>query len=187
MLSNKQISSWTLVLVVILSISCQTYTIPSAYDTPYSEIRENPYGCWSLFELKNSGLTVSGELICIDQDTVYVLVLDHHVQAIDANQIAGYKIYTHRNQSGRYAKFSFLYLIPSVLGAIVQSDYAGEFLSLGIPVAVVGLTHIMIEGSTKKNVITENNTIRLPAIAKYARYPGGKPKGVDLNQLIWKK
>ncbi len=174
-------------LVVVLSISCQTYTIPAAYDTPYSEIRENPYGCWSEFELRNSASKVSGELICMEHDTVYVLVLDHHVQAIEAAQIAGYKIYTHKSQSGRYGKFSLLYLIPSVVGALVQSDYAGGFLSLGVPVAVVGLTHIIIEGSNKKNVITENNTIRLYEIAKYARYPGGKPMGVDLNQLVWKE
>lgn len=187
MLSNKQISSWMVSLTVVLSISCQTYTIPTAYDKPYSEIKEDPYGCWSEFELRNSDSKVSGELICMERDSVYVLVFDQRVQAIEAAQIAGYKIYTYKNQSGRYGRYSLLYLIPSVVGAFIHSDYFGEFLFLGTPVGVVGLTHMIIEGSNKKNVITANNTIRLHEISKYARYPGGKPIGVDLNQLLWKK
>ena len=192
MLNSKHIRFWISLLLIVLLAGCKTYDIPDAYDIRPSDLKTNVYGCWSSFELGGGAdslsKSLSGELICIEADTVYLLTSDYGITPILVNDIEHFKVYTHKRQEKTYAGMTMLFLAPSWVGAIIYAaEYGGSFLALGIPMAVVGLTHIFIEGSSEKNMITHTNYPGFREMSVYARYPGGKPVDTDLNQLTIKK
>ncbi|MBC8004039.1 MAG: hypothetical protein H7X84_01085 [Verrucomicrobia bacterium] len=170
--------------------ACQTTTfIPAAYNFKAKEVKNNPYGCWTILEHKaDSGLlqteTVSGELLFMDADTLFLLVSDSYVYPIFSQYILKAELYTHKNMAGNYITTAGILLIPSVVGALVHtSQYGGAFLVLGIPVTVIGLVNSIVEGSGKRNVLVYPEKNSIENLARFARFPAGRPLSVDLHQL----
>lgn len=170
--------------------ACQTTTIiPAAYNFKAKEIKNNPYGCWTILEYKaDSGLlqpeTISGELLFMEADTLFLLVSDSNVYRLFSPYITKAELYTHKNYAGNYISTTALLLIPTVVGALVHtSQYGGAFLVLGIPVTVIGLVNSIVEGSGKRNVLVYPEKNSLENLVKFSRFPAGRPVSVDMTQL----
>lgn len=179
-----------LLIVVGLLTACQTSSIvPAAYNFKAREAKNNPYGCWTILEVKADKEipqieTISGELLFRDADTLFLLVSDNNVLPIFSESVIKAQLYTHRNMGDNYLTTTALFLIPNLLGALIHtSEYGGAFLALGIPVAVFGLLNTFIEGSSKRNMLLypENNS--LENLSQFARFPAGRPLSIDLHQL----
>ena len=185
-----------IVLVLALGAllaACQTINIPEAYNFKPKEIKGNPYGCWTVvqyFAHKDSHVTdtIAGELICIDSDTLSLLVDDWHVRSIFSGDVFQADLYTHKNMSRTYNGLTLIYLIPNFIGSIAYAaDYGSSFLALGIPVAVVGFVIGSIEGHSSQYKLQYPQKVSLDQLRLYARFPKGKPINVDFKQLYLKR
>lgn len=177
----------------ILLVSCKTFDIPQAYDFKSSEIKENPYGCWikvipdSIKALHKLN-PFAGELICIENDSLYILENDYMVSSVSASDILRAELYTHKNQGKTYARLTAAFLIPNFLGALIYtSEYGGGFFGLGIPVALIGLTTAIIEGNSSRSILNYPQGATIDRLKLFARFPAGKPSDVDFSQLRLKR
>lgn len=77
----------------------------------------------------------------------------------------------------------FLGVIPNIIGAISQPDYAGSFLLVGIPLFVTSL------GIAIADYKYGNSTLRYPEnnsmseFSKYSRFPQGLPPDLQKEKL----
>ncbi len=186
MLNNKQIITYLLGLSTCLLIACSTSQIPVAYNTKVGEIRTDPYGCWADVVLKETNDTLSGELICLENDTVFILGDHNQLYDLRLRSIKSYRIYTYKNRTGTYATLTAIYTAPSLVGAIAYPEYAGSFLALGSIPAIPGVVQTLIEASGDKGIISGTPDYGHINIGHYARFPYGRPQGLDLSQLTLK-
>lgn len=170
--------------------ACQTTsTIPIAYNFKAKEVKNNPYGCWTTLVVKPEDQklqpeTISGELLFMDADTLFLLISDKNVWPVYSASILKAQLYTHRNMGGSYLTTTALFLIPNVVGALIHTgEYGGGFLVIGIPVAAFGLLHTIIEGSSKRNMLLYPEKNTLENLSQFARFPAGRPLNVDLHEL----
>lgn len=179
-------------MACILLIACQTMTnVPEAYQFTFKEIRTSPYGCWIILQIKPEQKAVAlqeiaGELVCMDTDSLYLLVHDRMVQAVYSGSVTKAELFTHRNMSGKYFGITMLYLAPTLVGAMVHSEFGAEFLSLGIPMALVGIGQSASESGSKNNMLVYPEKNKLESFSHFARFPAGKPDKVDFKQLVLK-
>lgn len=179
-------------MAVILLTACRTtIQIPDAYNFSLRESKTTPYGCWTILSV-NSGPNlpvqekIAGELLCMKDDTIYVLVYDRMVRPIDFGSVIEAQLFTHKNQAGTYATLTTLFLAPALIGALISTDYAGEFLSLGIPGAIMGISRMIVEGGSNKYMLIYPHKNSLDNLNQFSRFPAGKPLAIDLNQLTLK-
>lgn len=176
----------------VFLVACQTVNIPKPYDFKPREIKENVYGCWinvkyNFGEELQVPTQVAGELICIDSDTIYVLEGDRIVRPVFSGTVSAAVLYTHKNQGDKYGKLTLLFLAPNFLGTLFYlTEYGGSFLALGLPIAVVGFTQAIIEGGSSKYILRYPEKKKLDDLKNYARFPAGKPPGIDFGQLMLK-
>jgi hypothetical protein len=186
MLKNKNI--WILAAFVNCMICCRTAEdIPVAYQFKMKETDHNPYGCWiiaNVREAKQTSSMFAGELLCFSEDSVYLLTADFSVNQYNRNSIISATICTHKNMSGHYAWMSTIFFIPNVLGVAVHNIPA--FLALGIPTAVAGLIVAVNESSSGRNILHIPGDLPMNQLGKYARFPAGKPEGINLRSLTLK-
>lgn len=174
----------------LLITACQTNSIiPAAYNFKAREVQNNPYGCWTVLQIKPEPAlvypqSISGELLFMDADTLFLLVSDHKIFSIFSDSLQKAELYTHQNMGNEYLKAASYFLIPNALGTILYvSEFGSGFLLLGLPVAVVGIITSIGEGSNKNNVLIYPEKNSLENLAQFARFPAGKPLGVDLTQM----
>lgn len=178
------------IIIAGILFACQTVNIPDAYNFRPREIKQNPYGCWITVEYSAQRvdpviLETSGELICIEKDTLYLLTGDGIVEPIFSGKISNAVLYTHKNQGGKYAGLTLAYLIPNLLG--VFTEYGGSFLAVGLPVALVGFLNAIVEGSSSKSQLQYPRKATADQLSLYARFPVGRPDHVDFRQLSLKR
>jgi len=157
-----------------------------AYNTRVGEVRTDPYGCWVDFVLKVTNDTLSGELICVENDTVFILGDHNQLYDLYLRSIKSYRIYTYKNRTGTYAALTALYTAPALIGDIAYPDYAGSFLALGSIPATPGVIQTLIEASGEKGIISGTPDYGHIKIGNYARFPFGRPQGLELSKLTLK-
>jgi hypothetical protein len=185
---------WILFLLVCVGFAgCKTANIPEPYNFKVKELQKNPFGCWMEVSVDSSTaaildiITVSGELLNISHDSVFLLVADGKIQSIKNRSILTSKLYTHKNQSGTYLLMTGLYIIPGIIGAIANPDYAGEFMLMTIPVSIVGIFQSVKDGASKRNILVYPKKNSLDDFKPFARFPAGLPENMNLNLLYLKK
>lgn len=183
-----------MVLIAGLFIAaCQTMNVPDAYNFSVKESKLNPFGYWTVVTFKTdqeklAPEMVAGELICIDSDTLYLLESDSLVWPIYSRSVIKAELFTHKNQRGTYAALASVLLVPNVIGAISNVEgYGGEFLAMGIPMALVGLSRVLVDSKSPNNILVYPLKNKLENFKLYARFPAGKPENVDFNQLTLKR
>ena len=173
----------------MLLTACQTVNVPEAYNFSVKESKLNPYGYWTVVTFKAdpeklAPQVVAGELICIDSDTLYLLESDSLIWPIYARSVIKAELFTHKNQAGTYAALASLLLVPNIIGAFTNGEgYGGDFLAIGIPTALIGLSRVLAESTSHDNILVYPEKNRLENFKIYARFPAGKPENVDFNQL----
>jgi hypothetical protein len=180
-----------LVIVAIIVVTCKVAEVPAAYKFKPGEIRGNPYGSWTEVSFLVPGLTfpsvVSGELLALNQDTMFLLSADGKVQFVNVSTIATAELCTHKLQTGRYLFFTLLFSIPSVIGMTSYSEYVLDFFSLGAYVYINGVIMLVKEGSFKHNFLIYPKKHSLLYFNAFSRYPSGMPVNIDYNELTLKR
>ena len=191
MSDNKK--TWIVLIAGLFIAACQTMYVPDAYNFSVKESKLNPYGYWTVVTFKTdqeklAPEVVAGELICIDSDILYLLESDSLVWPIYARSVIKAELFTHKNQAGTYAAMTAVFLVPNIIGAITNvEEYGGGFLAVGIPVALVGLSRVLVESKSTQNILVYPEKNRLENFKLYARFPSGKPENIDFNQLTLKR
>lgn len=184
-----------IIIVCAVLAACQPSNVPRVYLTKMSETENNPYGAWSAAELnqphpESEKNILSGELIAIDEDSVFLLVEDHNLLGFPKSYARRIELITHKNQAGTYGTLTAAFLLPSIIGAIAYSsdpEYASGFLLIGIPVFITGVSITLIEAAGKKNMLIYPETHTLFDLQKFARFPSGLPEQLKRDELTMKK
>ncbi len=172
--------------------ACRTPFVPEPYRFRAGELNKNPYGCWMIaypYPAISGSMpdTCSGELICMDKTSVYLLVRDSMVSNIKRNSIYRAELFTHRNQSGNYLALTIGAILPGLIGTIAYSrEYGGGFLALSLPAFLTGIFHYIRENSARGYILKYPSQNSLYDLNKFARFPSGLPPSIDLNQLTFK-
>lgn len=157
--------------------------IPASYMQKPVDATMNIKGSWIVLNTHNDTLpfddkSISGELMAIQSDTVYLLT-DSALMAVNRNMISSAVLYLFNSQSAIAPVIAGLFSMPSVLGAIIKDDAA--FLLLGAPLLLTGA--IMGFNEDGGNVMKYPDKYQLNDLIKFARFPQGLPSGLDPEKL----
>lgn len=188
----SRINAIWFILVILASVSCKTAEIPQAYNYKVSEVQNNPFGCWMEININISDsvlspTAISGELLSIEKDSVYLLTGDGAVSVTAKKSVVWAALYTHKNQKGNYMALTGVLIAPNIIGAVAVSDYALEMLLMAIPTLIIGFTHAAIESSKQRNVLVYPEKNDINGFINYSRFPAGIPPGIDFRLLYLKK
>ena len=182
-----------IILICLAAASCKTADIPAEYNYRVSEIQNNPFGCWMELKLIShdnllSFKNISGELLSVEKDSVYLLTGDGTVDVFSELAVVSATLYIHKNQLGTYMAVTGLLILPNMIGVATGGEFAGYFLLIALPAAVIGSVIAGIEGK-----LNATNTLHYPGankisdMKKYSRFPAGIPPGIDFRLLFLKK
>jgi hypothetical protein len=167
---------------LIIFSGCQNGIIPVRYNVPPSKIGTIFTGSWMeiiYYETETQQIQASGELIAINDDTVYVLTMSAFLQ-IDTGRIKKAVLYVFKPQVATGPVVGGLSFLPNIVGALAYSE--GYFLLIGAPVLISGTIFGLLE-------IKGNSTLRYPEknnfqeFKKFARFPQGLPPGLQTEKL----
>lgn len=140
-------------------------------------------GSWIVLNTHNDTLppteeSISGELMAIQSDTVYLLT-DSALIAVNRNMINSAVLYLFKPQTAITPVIAGLSYLPNVIGAIAEADRA--FLLIGVPLLITGAVISAIESA--RNVMKYPHKYQLNDLTKFARFPQGLPLGLDPEKL----
>jgi len=185
-------NKYILFLFVIFAISCKT----QQYLPTSSTIDENIYG--SFIKVKdNSGNKFKGELISVENDSIYILQrnIDTSIVIVNKNNIKKLRL---RYAAGKNYFWTIpVYTLGTILpvpnpeGAGIMPGFFpdggrimplhGYFSLVSLPINLIATTVISLNSynafSYKKNQIT------LEQLKTFARYPQGIPKQIKLDEI----
>jgi hypothetical protein len=166
---------------------CQNMMVPAGYRSAPNQIDKSITGGWvEVSVIPNPSIDtitmLSGELIAVDyNNTFHILTAGEGLISLNKSRISAAKLYFFSNPN--VSLLGFLGVIPNIIGAISQPDYAGPFLLLGIPLFVTSL------GMAIADYQNSNSTLRYPVknsmseFSKYARFPQGLPPDLQKEKL----
>jgi hypothetical protein len=184
---SKRIKTILIFTIGLLLIGgCNSTNIPESYLRNPKEVKKGITGCWIEITAKSNigevqASNLSGELIAIQSDTLYILS-EIQLTAINKNNLATARLYIFKNQGPKYALNTGLLITPNIIGA-VSSDYGVEFMTLAIPIALTGIIITIIEGTNKRNLLIYPAKNSIDEFTKFSRFPMGIPPGLDKNEL----
>ena len=171
-------------LILILS-GCDISKIPVNYRFSPGSLKTEITGHWTEVKLNsinifNSSMPLSGELIAIQSDTLFLLT-DTGLKDIRTSAINNALVYVYSNQSWKFGSATGLLYFPEIVAAFAYGEPG--FLLLGIPWITLGTIMTMSEASNKSNLLSYPNNCQLQDLNKFARFPQGMPPGIDKSRL----
>lgn len=182
----RRINSILLLTGFILFLAgCSSSRIPVGYRYTPRQLKKDFTGNWTDVRLNSKDITgselvLSGELIAIQSDTIYILS-EHGLEGIQISDMKETVLYLYMDQAGKYALITGLLYLPDILAAMINSE-AG-FLVLGIPWILTGTIETMAAGSNNQNLLIYPYKNQLTDLKKFARFPMGMPPGIDKSKL----
>jgi hypothetical protein len=182
----KRINSILILSGFILFLSgCSASKIPVSYRNSPRGLKTEITGHWTEVNLNSKDIsgpdkTLSGELIAIQTDTVYLLTYTG-LKAIHTSIINNAVLYVYMNQSGIFGMATGLLTIPEIIGAIAYEEPG--FLVLGAPWMITGTIVTIIEASDHSNLLNYPYNAQLQELKKFARFPQGMPSDIDKSRL----
>jgi hypothetical protein len=170
---------------VIFLLGCKTSSIPAGYRYNPRALKREITGSWTEVKLNRKEITtvetmLSGELIAIQSDTVFILT-SAGLESVHTSNISQAVLYMYMNQSGKYAAATGLLYIPNIVAAIAYGEPG--FLALGVPWLLTGTIMTIVEGSNHSNILNYPYPSQLQDLNKFARFPQGMPPGIDKARL----
>jgi hypothetical protein len=189
----RKINARSVILFILLFLpACHASripkTIPEGYVPHLREIKERVTGSWVDISIRDSSSTAgnfkySGELIAIDNDSIFLLTLDK-LTSFNINSLAKAKLYIFISPVMVYGVATALVFLPNLMGMLSSgSDYSINFLALGIPWLLTGSISTLIEEANNKNLLEFPGKNKLEEFRKFGRFPMGIPPEVNRNQL----
>jgi hypothetical protein len=182
----KRINSILLLSGFILFLAgCNVSKIPVSYRYNPRQLKKDITGNWTEVRLNSKDITgsevvLSGELIAIQSDTIYILT-KHGLEGIHPYNVREAILYMFMSQSGKYAATTGLLYLPDIIAAIVIGEPA--FLALGIPWVLTGTIETMATGLNNPNLLNYPYKNQLSELKKFARFPQGMPPGINKSRL----
>ncbi len=183
---SKRINLILVLSGFILFLSgCGTTFIPANYRHTPGGAKRAITGSWTEVKLKHTDITesetsLSGELIAIQSDTMYILTA-MGLKDINTSNIAVADLYLFVNQAEKNATITGLLYIPDILAAIIIGEPA--FLLLGVPWIITGTIISVVEGSAHLNKLNYPGKNQLSELKKFARFPQGLPSDIDKSRF----
>lgn len=173
---------WVVLISLMIVSGCQDQMIPAAYLPKTSEVRSDAYGKWIKVSSYTDSLTnlpveLSGELIAIESDTIFVLT-EVDLITIERNHISAGAIYLFKSR--KEPKFGLIGLIPTMIGIVSTGDYAGAFFMLGMPLILTSFLQAVIKGN---GILNYPDKATMDDLVKFARYPQGMPPDIIRDSL----
>jgi len=162
-------------ILIFLSIFISCAPRYPAFVPELKEIPSNPYGSFIKIKLKN-GDTISGELIAVSNDSVFVYRLSlRKFEVLDIREIEFAKIVIYRKQYALIIIWGLLGTLSTIthgLAAIITAPSwcLGTLIALGI------------HASEQNEVVYPYPNKDFKYLAKFSRYPQGLPP--DLKKKI---
>jgi hypothetical protein len=181
----KRIDKIIVFLCVLLLSACKTAMIPSAYRFAPRNVKKEITGSWIDINKRTkvgseSINGMSGELIAIQNDTLYVLTSDR-LAGIPSENVKDAVLYIFMNRSGSYAAVTLLVYAPDIIAAIGYK--IGGFLLFGIPWIITGAMLSINEAWDKSNLLIYPEINGLIGFRDFSRFPRGIPPEVDKSKL----
>jgi hypothetical protein len=170
--------------IILLMQGCASSLVPSGYRYNIRELPNQISGNWTDIKIKPSEsiteeMVVSGELIAIQSDTIFLLTTVH-LEAISISNIKEAVLHMYQRKPGLYAGLTGLLYIPDVVAAIAY-DQVG-FLLIGLPGLVCGTIVTIVEGNNI-NILKYPGKNDMDDLVKFSRFPQGMPKGIERSKL----
>ena len=152
--------------------------------TSREEVLYNPYGAF--ITVNSDSVFTQGELLEINNEHLLMLTATG-TKKLPMYRVTGFDIVLCHNQQKLYSTMMAVLVTPAIIGAIVHSEFSGNFLALGAVILLSSGGATVGEYSREAHIVTfggDRNNLHL--YAKYARFPGGLPKNVDPYKFtIW--
>ena len=169
---------------MLLVSGCNSSLVPSGYR---NNIHDLPYlisGNWTDVKIKSPGtsseeIKVSGELIAIQSDTLYLLTT-MMLECIYIPDIIESNLRIYSGNPGTYALITGLLYLPDVIAAAANGQAA--FLALGLPGLIVG-TIVTVNAANNSDILKYPYENNLKDLSDYARFPQGMPPGIERSKL----
>jgi len=174
MRNRKRAICLAVFLVSLLALGCATTSAPRGYLTGASDLPTDVYGGWielTCSAAAKTAVPVSGELIAVGRDSVYVV--NDSLRAIALADVT----------SGRLARYGS---DATAMGVLVffgtlSTISNGIWLGFTAPMWIIG-------GSSAVAIRRYEPMVDYPQdgwgyLARYARYPQGMPPGLDRSRI----
>ena len=176
-----------ILVVLVTSTSCAKDQFRSSLiPKNKTQATQSIYGAYTTLTIEtlSGSNTVSGELIAIDDDTVFIST-EFDFFSYPADYVKSASIILTENNARSYGTMTLIAAVPGLIGMMVHSEYAGGFAALTIPALVLGGLATLGESSRDPHVITypSPKIESLTDISKYSRFPGGFPPELDRNMF----
>ncbi len=156
------------------AMGCATNTAPRGWLDEPDEYLSSAYGGWIEIRYTHSSggpADVSGELIAVDADSVYVGLAQ--LAAVSRPDIAGATLFAYHAGTGGIAGLT-------LLGAL-STFSTGMYFVFGMPVWIAGG---VAAGSTRtRDPMLSFPAVSLDELAPFARFPHGLPACVDRSAI----
>lgn len=190
---SRKSNTYAIILVILLFLpACHATRIPNTVPVGFvphlSEIKNRVTGSWVDLSIRDSssqpGINkYSGELIAINNDSIFVLTLDK-LAIFNINSVGKAKLYIFISPVMAYGLSTALIFLPNLIGMFYSgSDYAINFLALGLPWLLTGSVSSLIEEANNKNILEFPEKNKLGEFIKFARFPMGIPVEVNRDHL----
>ena len=132
----------------------------------------------------NSNAQYAGELIAVQNDSLFLLMLNDSMHILPVSEIQGLKLAHYKYGAGNLYGYGAGMFVPSLLGMAAHSEYAGSFFALGLPIIVTAGLGTLIN-------LTSYKIIKYPGVdmksiqefRKYARFPQGISNTINPQNL----
>ncbi|MFV1884896.1 MAG: hypothetical protein ACMZ7B_10445 [Balneola sp.] len=153
-----------LIIVLFVGIGCATTTAPSGVLRSPDFEAQNIFGGW--VELKTGVEKIDGELLAIEQDSIFLITMDNTFVSLAKDQIVSAKLtgYDMQNALASLAVFA---------GSVSTVSH-GFYLVLTFPMWIIG-GPISATSHVKSAQINYKNESDWYNMSEFARYPQGMP------------
>lgn len=161
------------VVLIAMVTGCKTISAPKGSVPKRKQLPLDAYGAWFSGRQSAQKMLVQGELIAIENDSIFILSADE-LKGIPAKEIDSAGVIVFNTEENTYAIWTGLLTAASLT--------TGYFAGLTLPLSLgVGIVTTRDEANRINSFDFPQNS--WPTISKFARFPQGMPPGIDRKSI----
>ena len=173
-------------ICIAMNSGCQNMMVPAGYLRPPKQLTKSITGGWVdvsvIPDPSNDTITIlSGELLAVENDTLHILTATTGLRSMNKARISATKLYLFSNP--KTFLLGFAGVIPNIIGAISDPDFAGPFLLLGIPLFVTSIGMAIADSQMSNSILRYPGKNSLDEFSHFARFPQGLPPDLQREKL----
>lgn len=173
--------------VVLLAIAlaggatgCATHAAPDGLLPDPMEAQTDAYGSWIQLTVAPDSSWVTGELIAVSEDSVWVLGLDGRARVVAADAVTSGKLVAYDAEHGKVAVATLLGIGSTISNGAFLMITGPLWLLLG---TVAAANHSRIPIQELPPVATDHRADSWAGLAPFARFPQGLPPDMRPESL----